>query len=119
MGEGLQTIPQQLSAQQGPPARNERAEDLRKYFDKQTKEESERTRRREFRVHERRVKRARRTAGREGRRRRQEQHKQDRTIGITTQNVRCMAASTNSLNLKLQGFKEQHLRGNRDVCRSG
>ncbi|GMF36955.1 unnamed protein product [Phytophthora fragariaefolia] len=36
-------------------------------------------------------------------------------FGITTQNVRVLATALTNLAQKLQGFKEQHVRGNRDV----
>jgi hypothetical protein len=94
--------------------RGQRGE-LQGFFERQTKEERDRTMTRDFRLYARKVKRNKRKAGREGRRRRQEQHKQDRTIGITTQNVRGLAAQATNISQKLQGFKEQHLRGNRDV----
>ncbi|GMF46368.1 unnamed protein product [Phytophthora fragariaefolia] len=43
------------------------------------------------------------------------QHQDDRTIGITTVNVQGLAMQRKRLWMKLQGLKEQHERGQRDI----
>jgi hypothetical protein len=85
------------------------------HFQRQNQPEREREVQRECRAHARRTKRRRRAADRKAAAKQQEQHRQDKTIGITTQNVRGLATHVHNIGHKLQGFKEQHMRRSRDV----
>jgi hypothetical protein len=85
------------------------------YFRRLTKPERDVETRRELRTYARRMKKQRKQGRERLNTHRKVQHRQDRTIGITTQNVRGLATEMKNLTHKLQGFKEQHIRGNRDI----
>jgi hypothetical protein len=90
---------------------------LHRVFETVSEEEKESRVRREYRAQERKMKRRR--SIRQGQAAhnttKRQQHRRDRTVGKTTQNVRGLATHMMKLSTKLQGFKKQHMRGNRDV----
>ncbi|KAE9087011.1 hypothetical protein PF010_g19882 [Phytophthora fragariae] len=85
------------------------------HYRQQTQDEHRMASTAAFRVQGRQVRRNRRRADKEKQQRRSDQHKHDCTIGLTTLNVRGLASCINNLESKLQGLKEKHVRGNRDV----
>jgi len=93
----------------------EGAHTLLRYFRRQHTEDYERAAKEAFKAHGRRVRHKQIQYKEKRRRTTAEQHRQDRTIGINTLNVRGLATDIQSLGAKLQGLKEQHARGNRDV----
>jgi hypothetical protein len=95
--------------------RREQQQTLHSFYDKVSREDKERGRRREYLALERKLTRGRRERQTSNKYNRRQQHRRDRTIGITTQNVRGLATHMVNLGNKLQGFKEQHMRCNRDV----
>lgn len=92
--------------------RGERQTEMTDFFKHQTVVERARSNRKEFRRQGRRLRRRRRENGTA---KRGEVHKDDVTMGFTTVNVRGLATRMKHLSEWLQGVKEKHERGNRDI----
>jgi len=88
---------------------------LLRHFQVQSASDYDRATNEAFRAHGRSLKQQKRNMEKRKRRQQAKQHQHDRTIGINTLNVRGLATDVQTLGRKLQGLKEQHGRGNRDV----
>ncbi|GMF29166.1 unnamed protein product [Phytophthora fragariaefolia] len=88
---------------------------IRDYFSGQTREERREAAKTDFRRLGRQLKRNKKRALGYNSHMQAQKHKQDRTIGVTTITVRGLATHIRNLGSKLQGLKDQHRRGVRDV----